>query len=218
MRGQAETVWDGRNIARCNTDDIQPGGFVSAMAPRALQDGQSPSAKLIERTRLRNTSTGPQRGRRGMLQNATKAAHLVNSKNGKLTFTRCRGNERAQTAPRTARRMGDHRHAACKGQCVAVEIKRIDTGHGLVNRITTNEESGNVNHDRTPQQPFHRHEQHGARRARSAPPIGQQGAQSGGNAECGDHRSRCGRCRCGRRPRRSCHQLQFGIGAGNRDA
>lgn len=85
-----------------------------------------------------------------MLQHATKATHLVNSKNGKVAFTRCRRNERAQTAPGTARWMSDHRHAACEGQCIALKIKRIHTGHGLVDRITTNEESGYRVHQRPP--------------------------------------------------------------------
>src|SRR5207253_978473 len=93
---------------------------------------QRPAAELIALPRSGKPCRRPQRRAFRVLQHATEATHLFDGPQGQLLLALPRLRELTKTAPRAARRMGNHRQAAGPAQGITLGIPYIAAGQRLV--------------------------------------------------------------------------------------
>lgn len=131
--------------------DVDPRGFFAAVAPSHLSKGVRPSSPPIgEPPKNGEIACGEEKGVGRMLQhppNTSDHVHGMRSRAGVLLRA-----EEAKTAPRAARRVGDHGEVAGVGPRVARLVVPLahEPGVGAA-RVDVERDNVVANHDRHPQ-------------------------------------------------------------------
>jgi anti-sigma factor ChrR (cupin superfamily) len=133
--------WQITDLFATDTDDVEISWLRRRMAPPALIDQQRPTAPGVHLAQVRQMSRMPKRAAPRVLQNATTAAHLLDSEQGQGLFVMAWLGPMTKTTPTTARRMTDNRITSRVAARITCGIPHI-THQAEVTGIRASEENG----------------------------------------------------------------------------